>query len=50
MIGQKWCIVQLKWQYCKGHGIIDYDGEERPAEVHWFQEETVRKVRFKIKR
>lgn len=39
-----------KWQHCKGHGIIDYDGEERPAEVHWFQEETAGKVRFKIKR
>ena len=29
-----------KWQHCKGHGILDYDGEERPAEVHWFQEKT----------
>lgn len=39
-----------KWQHCKGHGIIDYYGEERPAEVHWFQEETVGKHKFKIKR
>lgn len=39
-----------KWQHCKGHGIIDYYGEDRPAEVHWFQEETVGKVKFKIKR
>lgn len=39
-----------KWQHCKGHGVIDYHGEERPAEVHWFQEETVGKVKFKIKR
>lgn len=39
-----------KWQHCKGHGVIDYDGEERPAEVHWFQEETVGKVKFKVKR
>lgn len=39
-----------KWQHCKGHGVIDYYGEERPAEVHWFQEETVGKVKFKIKR
>ena len=38
------------WQHCKGHGIIDADGEERPAEVHWFQEKTVGKVRFKVKR
>ncbi len=39
-----------KWQHCKGHGIIDYYGDERPAEVHWFQEETVGKVKFKVKR
>ena len=39
-----------KWQHCKGHGIIDYYGEERPAEVHWFQEETIGKVKFKVKR
>lgn len=39
----------LKWQHCKGNGIIDYYGDERPAEVHWFQEETVGKVKFKIK-
>ena len=38
------------WQHCKGDGVIDYYGEERPAEVHWFQEETVGKVKFKIKR
>lgn len=39
-----------KWKHCKGHGVIDYYGEERPAEVHWFQEETVGKHKFKIKR
>lgn len=38
------------WQHAKGRGTIDYYGEERPAEVHWFQEETVGKVKFKVKR
>lgn len=38
------------WQHVKGHGIIDYYGEDRPAEVHWFQEESVGKVKFKVKR
>lgn len=38
------------WQHAKGHGIIDYYGEERPAEVHWFQEKSVGKHKFKIKR
>lgn len=40
----------IKWQHCKGHAVIDYNGEDRPAEVHWFQEATVGKVKFKIKR
>ena len=38
------------WQHCKGDGVIDYYGEERAAEVHWFQEETVGKLKFRIKR
>ena len=38
------------WQHFKGHGVKDYCGEEPPAEVHRFQEETAGKVKFKIKR
>lgn len=38
-----------KWQHCKGNGVVDFYGEEREAEVHWFQEETVGKHKFKIK-
>lgn len=38
------------WQHCKGDGIVDYYGEERKAEIHWFQEETVGKHKFKIKK
>lgn len=38
-----------KWQHCKGDGVLDYHGEDRNAEVHWFQEETVGKVKFKVK-
>lgn len=38
-----------KWQHCKGDGVLDYHGEERAAEVHWFQEETVGKAKFKVK-
>lgn len=37
------------WQHCKGNGIIDYYGENRSAEVHWFQESSVGKHKFKIK-
>ena len=39
-----------KWQHAKGNGIIDYYGDEIKAEVHWFQEPTVGKVKFIIKR
>lgn len=38
-----------KWQHAKGIGVIDHYGEEIRAEVHWFQEETVGKVKFKVK-
>jgi hypothetical protein len=38
------------WQHCKGKGIIDYYGEERKAEVHWFQEESAGKHEFKVKK
>ena len=37
------------WQHCKGFGVIDYYGEHREAEVHWFQEPTVGKHKFKVK-
>lgn len=39
-----------EWQYCKGIGTIDYHGEEIDAEVHWFQEPSVGKHKFKIKK
>ena len=40
-----------EWQHAKGHGtLIDPDtGEELRAEVHWFQEKSVGKVKFKVK-
>lgn len=38
------------WQHLKGIGVIDYYGEEVKAEVHWFQEESVGKHKFKVKR
>ena len=42
--------IPENWQHCKGLGMIDYYGEERQAEVHWFQEVSVGKIKFKIKR
>ncbi|MBQ5970240.1 MAG: hypothetical protein IJL52_09035 [Clostridia bacterium] len=37
------------WQHAKGIGVVDYNGEELKAEVHWFQEKTVGRVKFKVK-
>ena len=37
------------WQHCKGVGVVDCKGDEVKAEVHWFQEKTVGKHKFKIK-
>lgn len=39
-----------EWQHCKGTGTIDYHGEDIDAEVHWFQEPSVGKHKFKIKK
>lgn len=39
-----------KWQHVKGIGMIDDDGENVRAEVHWFQEESVGQVKHKIKK
>lgn len=39
-----------KWQHVKGIGIIDDDGENVRAEVHWFQEDSVGQVKHKIKK
>lgn len=39
-----------EWQHCKGVGTIDYNGEDIDAEVHWFQEPSVGKHKFKIKK
>ena len=39
-----------KWQHSKGIGTLDVNGDEIKAEIHWFQEESVGKVKFKVKR
>ena len=38
-----------EWQHAKGHGVIDCDGDEVGAEIHWFQEPSVGRVKFKVK-
>jgi hypothetical protein len=38
-----------EWQHCKGIGTLDVDGKNTEAEIHWFQEPSVGKHRFKVK-
>lgn len=38
------------WKHSKGIGNLDYHGRSRKAEVHWFEEPSVGKIKFRIKR
>lgn len=38
-----------KWEKQKGFGYIDYDGESHLAELHWYYEPTVGRVKWKLK-
>lgn len=37
------------WQKKKGIGYVEYDGESYRVELHWYEEPTVGRVRFKVK-
>lgn len=39
----------LEWQKKKGIGFVDMDGESYEAEVHWYEEPSVGRVKFKVK-
>ena len=43
-------VMELSLIHIYGVLIDEDSGEEYPAEIHWFQEETVGKVKFKVKR
>lgn len=38
------------WMHRKGDGIVDYWGEHRKAEIHWFEEETVGEIKHRVKK
>lgn len=38
------------WKHSKGGAVLDFNGRARRAEVHWFEERSVGKIKFKIKR
>ena len=37
------------WKHVKGIGTLNFYGRPREAEVHWFEEKTVGKVKFRVK-
>lgn len=39
----------FEWQKKKGVGYIDYYGESVKADVHWYEEPGVGRVKFKVK-
>ena len=41
---------QNDWQHVKGFGVLSCYGENRRAEVHWFQCYGIGRVEFKVKR
>lgn len=38
------------WMHRKGKGVVDYWGENRKAEIHWFEEETVGEIKHRVKK
>lgn len=40
---------ESEWQKKKGRGFVDDDGESYPAELHWYEEPSVGRVKFKVK-
>jgi len=40
---------RFSWKKKKGIGYVDYNGESYRADLHWYEEPTVGRVRFKLK-
>ncbi len=40
---------ELEWQKKKGFGYVDYDGESYLAELHWYEEPTAGRHKWKVK-
>ena len=39
----------FEWTKVKGIGYVDHNGESREADLHWYEEPTVGKVKWKLK-
>ena len=40
---------ELEWQKKKGKGYVDYEGESYLAELHWYEEPTAGRHKWKVK-
>lgn len=38
------------WRHAAGEAMVDCDGVEKKAEVHWFEHSDVGFIKFKVKR
>ena len=45
----RWGGSEFEWQKKKGIGYVDYDGESFCAELHWYEEPTAGKHKWKVK-
>ena len=45
----RWGGSEFEWQKKKGIGYVDYDGESYCAELHWYEEPTAGKHKWKVK-
>lgn len=46
---EKYHGQESEWQKKKGLGYIDYDGESYHVELHWYEEPTAGRHKFKVK-
>ena len=50
-ITERWGGKPHEWKKLRGRGkVIDFGGIEVPAELHWYQHETIGRVDMKVKR
>ena len=46
---EKWGGNEAEWQKKKGIGFIDYNGESYKVELHWYEEPTAGRHKWKVK-
>ncbi len=49
-LSQKFGGKTEDWQHTRGEGVVVFEGENRRAELHWFENADVGRVKMKVKR